>query len=180
MLPLLLDAEEAVDYARSNRITKDAVLAWIIAILSRDGYTNGDIREALDMGPVYLVTHLKRVGLALSEDEMELWYQNPVRITLGHVRAIWKLPRAEREKMLRNLLLVKTPVSEFERIARGERDERDYDIKRFETLMSEALGRTIRIQYKKATQTGSLTLDYFTLDDLEDVAKKLGYSPECL
>jgi ParB family chromosome partitioning protein len=100
-------------------------LAWIIATLSRGGYLNSDIREALVIGPVYRVTHLKRAGLALSEDEMELWHQNPTRITLGHVRAIWKLPRTERENMLRNLLLVKTPVSEFERIARGEGDKRD-------------------------------------------------------
>jgi ParB family chromosome partitioning protein len=180
VLPLLLDAEEAIDYARSNPMTSDAVRAWIVAILSREGYANGDIREALGIGPVYAVTHLKRVGLALSEDEMELWHQNPRRITLGHVRAIWKLPRAEREEMLRGLLRVKTPVSEFERIAKGEQDEHDCDIKRFETLMGEVLGRNIRIQYKKATQTGTLTLDFFTLDDLDDVAKKLGYAPDNL
>jgi ParB family chromosome partitioning protein len=178
LLPLLVDAEDAIDYAKSNRMTNDALLAWIVATLSREGYLNRDIREVLVISEVYRVTHLKRVGLALSEDEMELWHQNPKRITLGHVRAIWKLPRKEREKMLRNLLLVKTPVSEFERIARGEGEERDCDIERFETLMGETLGRKVSIHYKKAKQTGTLTLDFFTLDDLEEVASKLGFQLE--
>lgn len=178
VLPLLIDAGEAIEFARSNRITTDAMMALIVATISRDGYSNSEIRAALDIGPVYRVTHLKRVGLALSEDEMELWHQNPSRITFGHVRAIWKFPREDREKMLRDLLLVQTPVSEFERIARGEVEDVDCDVNRYATLMGEVLGRGVRIKYDKSKKVGSITLDFFTLDDLEDLSMKLGYRPE--
>ncbi|NMV28027.1 transcriptional regulator, partial [Vibrio parahaemolyticus] len=48
---------------------------------------------------------------------------------------------------------------------------------RLETLMSDATGRPIKIRYNPAKRSGELTLGFFTLDDLDDVCKALGFDP---
>ncbi|EAY8690613.1 transcriptional regulator, partial [Salmonella enterica] len=113
----------------------------------------------------------------LSEEELTLWLRNPRKITLGHVRAVAKLPFSKREKLLRDLLHTRTPVHKFEAIAKGKEVDRDADIKRLETLMSDATGRPIKVRYNPAKRSGELTLGFFTLDDLDDVCKALGFDP---
>ena len=47
-LPLLTDAEEAIDYYKSQpHSPSDPITAHVIRILVQDGYKNRDIREAL-------------------------------------------------------------------------------------------------------------------------------------
>lgn len=173
--PFLLDTQEAVDFYHANPACTDAAKAYVIALLSREGLSNRAIRAALNIDKVYTVTHLKRVGLALTEAELTLWHKNPSRITLGHVRAIAKLPQQAREKMLRQLLAKKTPVHHFTAIAQGATAQRDADIKRYEERMAEVLGRPIKIRYNDARQSGSLSLDFYTLDDLDQLAVALGF-----
>ncbi len=71
--------------------------AYVVAFLSGEGRSNSQIREDLGIEKVYTVTHLKRAG-TLSEEELTLWLRNPRKITLGHVRAVAKLPFSKREK----------------------------------------------------------------------------------
>lgn len=177
-LPFLIDADEAIDYFKSKGNITDAVKAYVVGILSRENYSNKAIRKALNIDKVYTVTHLKRVGTSLSESELSLWHKNPTRITLGHVRAIAKLPQSKREELLRNLLTKRMPVHKFESIAQGKTDDRDADIKRFEQIMGEVLGRQIRIRFNPAKRAGSITLDFFGLDDLDDLSKSLGFNAE--
>lgn len=177
-LPLLIDAEEAEHFYKSHPDNTDAAKAYAIGVMSNDGYSNTEIREALEIDKVYTVTHFKRAGTLLSIDELDLWHKNPGRITLGHVRAIAKLKREKREALLRDLLSKKHSVAEYEAIGRGQEKSKDADIKRFEQLMSEALGRDIKIQYNKAKQYGRITLGFFTLNDLDEIAEKLGFLPE--
>ncbi len=177
-LPFLTDAQEAVDFYQTNPTCTDAAKAYVVALLSNEGFSNRAIRSALNIDKVYTVTHLKRVGLALSETELALWHKNPTRITLGHVRAIAKLPRQEREKMLRKLLARKTPVHQFEAIAQGNSEQRDVDIKRYEERMAEILGRPVKIRYNNAKQSGSLCLDFFTLEDLDHLSTSLGFQAQ--
>lgn len=174
-LPLLLDATEAIEFYKANLTCTDAAKAYVVAVLTNSGLSNREIRSALNIDKVYTVTHLKRVGLALSEGELALWHKNPMRITLGHVRAIAKLPQPEREKMLRRLLARKTPVHKFEAIAQGKSEQRDADIKNYEERMSEVLGRPVKIRYNSAKQSGSLCLDFFTLEDLDGLSSALGF-----
>lgn len=174
-LPYLINTQEAVTFYQANPSCTDAAKAYVVAILCKEGLSNRAIRAALNIDKVYTVTHLKRVGLALTEAELALWHNNPTRITLGHVRAIAKLPQQEREKMLRKLLTQKTPVHQFEAIAQGNNEQRDVDIKRYQDRMAEVLGRPIKIRYNSATKSGSLNLDFFTLDDLDGIATALGF-----
>ena len=177
-LPLLVDAEEAVQHYFSHPQRTDAEKAYIVATLHRCGMTNLQIRQALKIPNVYTVTHLKRAGTRLSEVELTLWHNNPTRITLGHVRAVAKLPQLQRESLLRDLLVRSTSVHQFELLAQGKQAERDADIARYETVMGDVIGRRVKVQYNKAKRTGSITLDFFTLDDLESIAKALGFSAE--
>lgn len=79
-LPLLTDAEEAIDYYKSQpHSPSDPITAHVIRILVQDGYKNRDIREALGIEKVYTVTHFIRVSQALTDGEMELWFNNPDR-----------------------------------------------------------------------------------------------------
>ncbi len=66
-----------------------------------------------------------------------------------------KLPISKREKLLRDLLHTRTPVHTYEAIAKGKEVDRDADIKRLETLMSDATGRPIKIRYNPAKRSGS-------------------------
>lgn len=177
-LPYLMDQQEAVDFYLDNPTCSDAAKACVVAFLSKEGLSNRAIRAVLNIDKVYTVTHLKRVGLALTEAELALWHKNPTRITLGHVRAIAKLPQNEREKMLRKQLARKTPVHQFESIAQGNTEQRDADINRYQDRMAEVLGRPVKIRYNNAKQSGSLSLDFFTLEDLDQLASALGFQAQ--
>jgi ParB family transcriptional regulator, chromosome partitioning protein len=177
-LPFLVDADDAIEYHNSRSSLTDAEKAYVVAVLSREGFSNKAIREALNIDKVYTVTHLKRAGTCLSESELALWHKNPTRITLGHVRAITKFQQSKREELLRNLLTTRIPVHRYEAIAQGKSDNRDTDIKRFERIMGEVIGRQIRIKFNPAKLSGSLTLDFFDLDDLDYLAKSLGFESE--
>lgn len=164
--------DAATYFVSQNHLTR-AQQAYIVAFLSKHGMTNREIRSTLDIDKVYTVTHLKRTGSALSLTELELWHHNPDRISLGHVRAIAKLPLDQRESLLRQLLTQKVPVSHFEAIAKGKRIETDADIKRFERVIGDLLGREIEVQYNQKTGTGYLNLSFTGLDDLEQITSAL-------
>jgi len=175
--PLLLDADDAINHHLSNENRTDAELAYIVATLSKDGYQNKKIREVLGIEKVYTVTHLKRSGMNLTEEELTLWHKNPNRITLGHVRAIALLPQRQRENLLRELLSKRIPVHKYEAIAHGKDEPtEDSDIQRYQQLMSDVLGRSVGIKYNAAKKSGTLTLTFYSLDDLDETSKKLGFN----
>lgn len=176
-LPMLVDSEEAIEHFHKPGTKTDAEKAYVVGILSKEGYGNKEIREVLKIDKVYTVTHLKRAGTRLSESLLNLWHRNSEIITLGHIRAIAKFPHEKQEELLRGLLRNKKSVHEFERIAKGAEGSEDVDIKRFEQIMGEVIGRQIRIRFNPAKRTGSLTIDYFGLDDLDDIAIALGFNP---
>lgn len=175
--PFLLDADDAINHFLSNQNLTDAELAYIVATLSNDGYRNKAIREALSIEKVYTVTHLKRAGTRLTEEELRLWHKNHCRITLGHVRAIALLPQKRREELLRDLLKRKIPVHKLAAVAQGKKEAHvDTDIKRYEQFMGEVLGRNVVISYNATNSSGVLALSFYSLDDLEDVSAKLGFN----
>lgn len=182
-LPILLDSKEAIDYYQMHPGCTDAVKAYIVAFLHNEDFTNPDIRFALGL-KVYQVTHLKRVGTSLTETELELWNTYPKRITLGHVKAITKLPYSRRIELLESLKdgkpnkkkgeIGSMSVTAFEALARGEAGSKA-DIKKYEETMQEVTGRVTKIKYNATKQSGSITLDFFSLDSLDDISKALGF-----
>lgn len=173
-----MDAMDAIAYYNGNPNITDAEKAYVVAVMHNDKYTNKMIRKALSIKAVYTVTHLLRVGTRLTEPELVLWHKNASRITMGHVRAIAKLPYEKRDGMLRALLTKRIPVSQFEAVARGGVDDRNTDIKRYETLMSEVVGRPINIKFNKVSGNGKITLDFYGLDDLDELSRAIGFRSE--
>ncbi|MGN0921010.1 MAG: transcriptional regulator [Cellvibrio sp.] len=174
--PLLTDAQEAILYLRSNPDSSDAIRAYAIGICSKEGLTNKQLREITGIDKVYTLTHYSRVGKNLTEEELILWHRNPQRLSLGHMRAICKLSHKQREPLIRKALARHTPVSEFERIARGEESTSDTDIRRYQNLMSDAIGHPVNIRYNPASGKGALTLEFFNLDELDKFAELLGFN----
>jgi ParB family transcriptional regulator, chromosome partitioning protein len=164
---------EAITYALTTPGMGNAQLAAIVAFLFANGLTNREIRASLNIKKVYTVTHLKRAGAALTPEEMELWHSNPARITLGHIRAIAKLPLTSREPLLRSLLLKKQPVSDFEALAKGKHVENSADIRKFERVIGDILGRDIKVDYNSKNSFGYLQLSFYGLDDLENITTAL-------
>lgn len=177
-LPILTDAQEALKFYRSTNPLNDAQRAYVIAFLSREGWTNRQIRSELGIEKVYTLTHYRRVGLALSESEFALWSKNPDRITLGHLRALCHLKPEIREPLLRNVLAHKLSVSKLQQRIRGNDQRQNGDIKRYEAQMEGILGRGVKIHFDINRQSGKLTLDFFGLDDLDQIANSLGFQPE--
>jgi len=185
-LPFIFDTKEAIDYYHQHPGCTDAIKAYIVAFLFGEGLENTDIRQALKIEKIYLVSHLKRAGTLLSEEEIELWHNNPRSITLGHVRAVAKLPFIDRDRLLRKLLpgvsKENKSVAKYESIARslakGEEIKKDVDIIRYEERMQEVTGRVTKIRYNQAKRSGTITLDFFSLDSLDDIAKALGFNAE--
>ncbi|HTF96529.1 MAG TPA: transcriptional regulator [Cellvibrio sp.] len=178
MLPFLTDCKEALEFFRKTINLNDPQLAYIIAFLSREGWTNRDIRHELGIAKVYTLTHYKRVGLALSDQEFSLWDKNPDRITLGHLRVLCHLKPAAREPILRQLLAHKSSVAKLQARVAGQAQHLDADIKRYEGRMEDSLGRGVKIQFDAKRQNGKLILDFYGIDDLDVLANTLGLKPE--
>ena len=176
-LPYLIDDEDAIEHYLAHPEATDAVRAYVVGMLHKEGYTNRRIREVLRIQKVYEVTHLTRAGTALSIDELMLWHSNPERITLGHTRAIAAFPASKREDIMRRMLRKKVSVRSLERLAKGQEDN-DVDIQRYEVLMAEAIGRPTKIRFNPTKGSGSITLNFFDLQDLDNMAKALGFDVE--
>lgn len=178
MLPFLADSQDALDFLRDTPNITDPQRAYVIAFLSREGWTNRQIRSHLGIDKVYTLTHFKRVGLALTDIEFNLWVKNPERITLGHLRVVCHLKPAIREPLLRKLLAQRQSVSKLHGLVRGQVQHSNADIKRYENQMEDALGRAVKIQFDSARQCGKLTLDFYGLDDLDLLSTTLGFKSE--
>ena len=178
LLPPFLNREQAVALYQQTEEKTDAFKAYTVSYLSRQGMNNREIRARLAIEKVYTVTHLKRAGLLLNCDELNLWHRNPKRITLGHVRALGRFGAERRTEALRNLLLRNTPSHQLRRLAKGAPAEKSADIKQYETLMSEVIGRPIEIQYDASKQSGELIVKFFSLGELDDLSTQLGFNAE--
>lgn len=177
MLPLLIDTQDALHFLASTPDMNDAQRAYLIAFLSREGWTNRQIRGQLGIDKVYTLTHFKRVGLALSDLEFQLWDKNPERITLGHLRCLCHLSSQKREPLLRSLLVQRVSVAKLQLRLREHQGTNDADIRLYERQMEDVLGRGIKITFDPLRQSGKLTLDFFGLDDLDQLTAKLGFTP---
>lgn len=174
-LPTLLDPEDAIEHYLKHDLC-DAEKAYLIAYLAKAGYTNREIRSALNIEKVYTVTHLKRAG-SLCDEALTLWLNNPTRISLSHVRFITRLPHNQQLNTIRETLAGRWSVQQLIQSQQAP-SPLDADVKRYCEQMSEVLGRGVNIDFNTSQKRGSLILDFWSLDDLESLAKQLGFEPE--
>lgn len=173
-LPILLDEFDAIQYYRDE--LSDAHKAFTIAYLSKY-YSNKQIRDALKIKNNYTVSQFKTAGLKLTEAELELWDKNSNQISLGHIRAIVKYDESERDSILRDILSKKLSVRHVESLAK-KKEENNADLERYEREMALQLGYAIKINYDPNKKVGSLTLPFYSYENLEDIADKLGYKSD--
>lgn len=178
MLPLLIESRDALDFLQKTPNINDPQRAYVIAFLSRQGWSNRQIRSHLGIEKVYTLTHFKRVGLVLNDSEFGLWAKNPERITLGHLRTLCHLQSSAREPLLRMLLVQRVSVAKLQVKINAREHYSNADIKYYETNMENTLGRGVKIQFNANRQNGKLTLDFFGLDDLDHLATALGFTLE--
>ena len=193
-LPLLLDAEEAIKHLNENECN-DAVKAYAIGIMSRDGYSNARIRKAIGIKAVYTATHYIRAGTKLTEDELQAWNENIQKIagnvpgvypiTLGHIRVIAKYKIDFRKALLAKIdrglgdgeiRLKRKPISIplLKKLITDTVPSNTNDIRTLEEMMEEQLGRGVTIQFNPSSQSGFLKLKYFSLEDLDVLIERLG------
>lgn len=164
-------SKRELSVAFKNKNATDAIKAFVVYQLSGLGYQNKDIRHILRIPKVYTVTHLKRAG-SLSNDELNLWHKNPNRISLGHVRAIAKLPQKRRESLLRDLLVRHSSVHAFEMIASGKTEQEDADMRSLTQSLESKLQRPVSMHYDRKTGKGSMTFSFYGVDDLETLLEQ--------
>ena len=181
-LPHVTNSYEALDALKRTSTPTRAFLALVVAILSKE-HTNREIRAITGIHQDYTVSHLKRAGKKLTYEQLELWHNNPQSITLGHVRALCRMPSTQREHYLRKLLAVKITVDKLEVIAakRSTATNDENDTKLYAEAISRATGRVVTIsqpQVKAGIPIGEIRLGWYGYDDLEQIAGLLGYNPQ--
>jgi ParB family chromosome partitioning protein len=173
-LPDFFDEFDAIEYYSDD--LSDAHKAFTVAFLSNN-YSNKQIRYSLNIKNNYTVSHLKSVGLKLTENELELWHQNSDKISLGHVRALVKYDAARRDSILRNILVKGHSVRYVESLEK-QTQKKDPNVEKYERDMGDQLGCKIDIKYDPNKKIGSLTLPFYSYEDLENIAIKLGYKTD--
>jgi ParB family chromosome partitioning protein len=102
-------------------------------------------------------------------------------LTAGHARAL--VATDTPEELANKIIKLGLSVREAETMVRGRGDkakrenrtEKDPDTRDFERTLAEALGLSVSVQDKGA-RGGTLTISYKTLDQLEDLARRLSRS----
>lgn len=106
------------------------------------------------------------------------------RLSMGHGRALLGLPTDElRRKLANRAMTGRLSVREVERLVRramdGERPEKPLPkkepfIEDLERRMEEILGTRVQIQARKRGQRGRIIIDFYSLDDFDRLARRMG------
>jgi ParB family transcriptional regulator, chromosome partitioning protein len=111
-------------------------------------------------------------------------------LDMGHARAILALPTDDLRKRLANRALAgRLSVREVERLVRlalSEKDEKKQKqivekpahIKDLEEKIRSRLGTMVKIQARKNGQRGKIIIEFYSLDEFDSIAEKLGVSSD--
>ncbi len=111
-------------------------------------------------------------------------------LDMGHARAILALPTDDLRKRLANRALAgRLSVREVERLVRlalTEKDgtaqksqvEKPAHIRDLEEKIRSRLGTMVKIQARKNGQRGRIIIEFYSLDEFDSIAEKLGVSSE--
>ncbi|HVY86308.1 MAG TPA: ParB/RepB/Spo0J family partition protein [Caulobacterales bacterium] len=147
------------------------------ALIDRFGRTQQDIADAVGKSRPHIANMLRL--LALPDEIMEMVRDG--RLSAGHARAILTAP--DPRVLALKVVSEGLNVREVERLAQQAKDERhgprvtsapakDADTLALERSLSEALGLVVSIT-DKAGQGGEVKISYRTLEQLDDVIRRL-------
>ena len=101
------------------------------------------------------------------------------KITAGHARTLIGLPNAE--ELARKIINSKLSVRQIEKLVYGQKKQKtkrslsniDPNIKDLENELSEKIGLKTSINFSDKSTSGSITVYYSNLDQLDDIMKRL-------
>lgn len=141
------------------------------------GLTHVEIGKRMGKSRVYVSNSLRL--LALPEEIKQGLMEG--RITEGHTRPLLMLidRPAEQNTLYKEIMVKKLSVRDAEKVARKIAQERvrkkefivDPKIREFEKKLSEKLGTRVHIEPKE--NGGQITIDYFTVKDLEEIISSM-------
>ena len=150
------------------------------ALMDRFGHTQERLAEALSKSRSHIANLLRLLGLP---EEVQAHVREG-RISAGHARALVSAADPEalaRQVILRNLSVRETEalVRKPERnrpVARADRrinSAKDADTLALQADISASLGMKVEIDHQAGGQSGSLSIHYATLDDLDALCRIL-------
>lgn len=107
------------------------------------------------------------------------------QLSMGHARAILALPGEElRRKIANKAMAGRLSVREVERLVRKQLQDEDKEIPKLKTKPSHIVdiesrikrqvGTNVRIDMKKNSQQGKITIEFNSLDDFDRISQMLG------
>ena len=122
-------------------------------------------------------SHISNMIRLLELDENILSYIEDGKISMGHARALIGVPNAL--DLAKEIINKKLSVRDIERKTskfkknKSKRNLKDPNIVDLEKELSEKIGLKTSIHFNNHSSSGSITLYYSDLDQLEDIMKKL-------
>jgi len=148
-------------------------------LMERFGHTQEKLAEALGKSRSHIANMLRL--LTLPEDVQALLRDG--KLTAGHARAM--ITAEDPSALARQVVARGLSVRDTEKLAKnpkpagkdthkGAAKTKDADTIALEKDLSAALGMRVSIDHTLGQEAGSLTIRYKTLDDLDDLCRKLG------
>ena len=154
-------------------------------LMERFGHTQEKLAEALGKSRSHIANLLRLLNLP---DDVQ-GYLISGQLSAGHARALITSDHAS--ELAKKIIAGGLSVRETERLvklaAQGNDDsalqrsvkpktalDKDSDTKALEGDLSAALGMRVSVDHKLGTETGSVTISYKTLDQLDDLCALLG------
>lgn len=148
-------------------------------LMERFGHTQEKLAEALGKSRSHIANMLRLLNLP---DDVQGLLKDG-KLTAGHARALITSPDPSglaKQVVAKGLSvrdverLAKAPVSEAKSSPSAPKPQKDADTMALENDLSAALGMKVGIDHKIGQETGVLTIKYKTLDELDDLCRKLG------
>ena len=148
------------------------------ALIERFGRTQQEIAEAVGKSRPHIANMLRLLGLPGEIQDMV----RDGRLTAGHARAILAAPNPV--ELARQAIAQALNVREVERLASAAKEEKhgprvrppgaekDADTRALENQIANALGLSVTITHK-GEAGGKLEISYRTLEQLDDICRKL-------
>ena len=153
-------------------------------LMDRFGHTQEKMAEALSKSRSYIANLLRL--LALPEDVQV--FVRTGKLSSGHARAL--ITSADPSALARRVIAAGLSVRETEKLAKAvsgrpakgksaalDNDEKDADTRALEADLSANLKMSVRINHERGGETGILSIQYNTLDDLDLLCRVLSDLP---
>ncbi len=148
-------------------------------LMDRFGHTQEKIADALGKSRSHIANSLRL--LSLPDDVQTMLSEG--QLSAGHARAL--ITTDNPSDLARIVVSKGLSVRETERLAKkpaktdtepkqtAPKDEKDADTKALEQDLSAAIGLKTRIEHKPGGEAGKVTIDYRTLDELDELCRLL-------